>query len=88
MTAPVQASRLTLVIGNNDYIYSQPLNSPVNDAKDNVFNGYVLFFSMRRLLSHYLYFRLCPHYSVLTDHFPSSIPYLQHGNIYHHASPQ
>jgi hypothetical protein len=28
------ASRLALVIGNNDYIYSQPLNSPVNDAKD------------------------------------------------------
>jgi len=34
MTAPVQASRLALVIGNNDYKYSHPLRSPVNDAKD------------------------------------------------------
>jgi hypothetical protein len=34
MIAPVQASRLALVIGNNDYKYSPPLNSPVNDAKD------------------------------------------------------
>jgi hypothetical protein len=34
MTAPVQASRLALVIGNGYYKYSQPLNCPVNDAKD------------------------------------------------------
>ncbi len=31
---PVQASRLALVIGNNDYIHEPPLNCPVKDAKD------------------------------------------------------
>jgi formylglycine-generating enzyme required for sulfatase activity len=32
--APVQAARLALVIGNNDYRYESTLHSPVNDARD------------------------------------------------------
>ncbi len=31
---PVQAARLALVIGNNDYRYESTLHSPVNDARD------------------------------------------------------
>ena len=34
MSPATYASRLALVIGNNDYIYESSLNSPVNDAKD------------------------------------------------------
>ena len=34
MSPATYASRLALVIGNNDYIYQSSLNSPVNDAKD------------------------------------------------------
>jgi uncharacterized caspase-like protein len=34
MSPSTYASRLALVIGNNDYIHESPLNSPVNDAKD------------------------------------------------------